>query len=182
MESPFGSGVGPGGTSGQVEAEPAPVPSEVEGASDPVEPGPVADREPAAGSPEEVPAVAAVDVAAPANAATPSVATEAAAGPSQLASLDQLAQQFEQLGRSWSMAETIALSTATGTSVIFSAGYLLWAVRGGSLVTSVLCAIPAWRLLDPIPVLEFERRKTRRWKRDKDAAADSDTGPEMLFE
>ena len=31
--------------------------------------------------------------------------------------------------------------------------YLLWLVRGGALVASALSALPAWRMLDPLPVL-----------------------------
>jgi hypothetical protein len=31
--------------------------------------------------------------------------------------------------------------------------YLLWLIRGGALVASALSALPAWRILDPLPVL-----------------------------
>jgi large repetitive protein len=31
--------------------------------------------------------------------------------------------------------------------------YVLWLVRGGVLLGSYLSALPAWRLLDPLPVL-----------------------------
>jgi hypothetical protein len=31
--------------------------------------------------------------------------------------------------------------------------YILWLVRGGVLLGSYLSAMPAWRLLDPLPVL-----------------------------
>jgi len=32
-------------------------------------------------------------------------------------------------------------------------GYLLWLIRGGTLMGSVLSSLPAWRLVDPLPVL-----------------------------
>jgi hypothetical protein len=37
--------------------------------------------------------------------------------------------------------------------VSLSVGYLVWLVRGGILLSSLLSALPAWRMLDPLPVL-----------------------------
>jgi hypothetical protein len=45
--------------------------------------------------------------------------------------------------------------------------YLLWLVRGGALVASALSALPAWRILDPLPVLS-------RVNDDEDDEADED--------
>jgi hypothetical protein len=46
----------------------------------------------------------------------------------------------------------VATSTTAVTSGL-SVGYVLWMTRGGLLVASLLSSLPAWRLLDPIPVL-----------------------------
>ncbi len=35
----------------------------------------------------------------------------------------------------------------------FSIGYLIWLLRGGVLIGSVMSSLPAWRTLDPLPVL-----------------------------
>ncbi|MEQ9407094.1 MAG: cadherin domain-containing protein [Fuerstiella sp.] len=43
-----------------------------------------------------------------------------------------------------------AAVTATGSLTV---GYVLWAIRGGWLVSSVLAQMPAWRLMDPLVVL-----------------------------
>lgn len=45
---------------------------------------------------------------------------------------------------------------AVGTTVIstFSLGYVLWSLRGGHLLTTFLATMPAWRLMDPLPVLQ----------------------------
>ena len=43
--------------------------------------------------------------------------------------------------------------TSTGLSTGLSVGYLLWLVRGGTLMGSVLSSLPAWRFVDPLPVL-----------------------------
>ncbi len=32
-------------------------------------------------------------------------------------------------------------------------GYVLWLIRGGALLGSVLSSLPAWKLIDPLPVL-----------------------------
>jgi hypothetical protein len=38
-------------------------------------------------------------------------------------------------------------------SLSVTLAYLLWLLRGGALAASVLAAMPAWRLLDPLPIL-----------------------------
>ncbi len=47
----------------------------------------------------------------------------------------------------------VGAAAATGTFAVLSAGYAAWTVRGGYLLSSVLTALPAWRLMDPLPVL-----------------------------
>ena len=37
---------------------------------------------------------------------------------------------------------------------MFSVGYVLWTLRGGHLLTTFLATMPAWRLMDPLPVLQ----------------------------
>ncbi|MBC7602333.1 MAG: hypothetical protein H7255_06685, partial [Ramlibacter sp.] len=46
-----------------------------------------------------------------------------------------------------------ATITVAGVSLGVSVAYVLWLIRGGVLVSSYLSAMPAWRLLDPLPVL-----------------------------
>ena len=45
----------------------------------------------------------------------------------------------------------VATSAALSTSV--SIGYVIWILRGGVLLSSLLAALPAWRSIDPLPVL-----------------------------
>ena len=42
-----------------------------------------------------------------------------------------------------------AIAVSTGLSV----GYVVWLVRGGMLLSTLLSSIPAWQLLDPLPIL-----------------------------
>jgi hypothetical protein len=51
-------------------------------------------------------------------------------------------------------SETFAVGSATVTVTALSAGYLLWTLRGGSLLASFLSSLPAWRMMDPLPILE----------------------------
>ena len=46
-----------------------------------------------------------------------------------------------------------AIVMSTGLSV----GYVVWLMRGGMLLSSLLSSLPAWQLLDPLPILA--RRK-----------------------
>jgi hypothetical protein len=67
-----------------------------------------------------------------------------------------LAEELEALRETLREQDEIQ---ARGT-VVLAAGslsmtlaYLLWLIRGGALVASALSALPAWRILDPLPVL-----------------------------
>jgi hypothetical protein len=67
-----------------------------------------------------------------------------------------LAEELESLRETLREQDEIQ---ARGT-VVLAAGslsmtlaYLLWLIRGGALVASALSALPAWRILDPLPVL-----------------------------
>jgi hypothetical protein len=59
-----------------------------------------------------------------------------------------------------------------GSASILSAGaslaYLLWVVRGGSLLSSLLSSIPAWKLVDPLPILDHLGKTAAMLRRDKD--------------
>jgi hypothetical protein len=47
---------------------------------------------------------------------------------------------------------TMTISVA-GVSLGLSVAYVLWLIRGGVLMGSYLSALPAWRVLDPLPIL-----------------------------
>jgi len=61
-------------------------------------------------------------------------------------------------------------------TALLSAGYVLWALRGGSLLASMLATLPVWRWLDPLPILESreddEKRKRKRGASAKDKDPD----------
>jgi hypothetical protein len=69
----------------------------------------------------------------------------------------------------------VTAGSATVVSFSASAAYLVWMLRGGSLLSSLLSVFPAWKSMDPIPVLEsFEKsRKTRNSKAEDDDSLES---------
>jgi hypothetical protein len=68
--------------------------------------------------------------------------------------LDTLHQQIET---SSDRIDHIA-GTATVVTAALSTGYVIWALRGSFLVASFLSTIPTWRSLDPLPIIEGNRR------------------------
>ena len=55
----------------------------------------------------------------------------------------------------------IIAGTASLVSVGMSVMYFLWAVRAGSVLSSLLSSMPAWKLVDPLPILDQFASKRR---------------------
>ncbi|MBN1765387.1 MAG: hypothetical protein JW860_09035, partial [Sedimentisphaerales bacterium] len=66
----------------------------------------------------------------------------------------QAANHVNDQVRIQSQIEAVTVGTVSSVSGALSVGYAVWALRGGSLLASVLSSMPAWRLLDPLPVLD----------------------------
>lgn len=60
-----------------------------------------------------------------------------------------------------------AAGSAVGVTSVLTAGYVLWTVRGGWLVAGLLAQMPAWRLVDPLVVLDYLNEEENE-KRDED--------------
>ena len=63
--------------------------------------------------------------------------------------LDQNQSQLTQLAEQPRMAAGTAITVTSSLTI----GYVIWLVRGGLLLSSVLSSMPAWRWIDPVPVL-----------------------------
>jgi hypothetical protein len=55
-----------------------------------------------------------------------------------------------------------------------SIGYVVWLLRGGLLLSSLISSLPAWHIIDPLPVLSRSRRT-------RDNANAEDDPVEKLF-
>lgn len=73
-----------------------------------------------------------------------------------LSAYDNLATQVDAQQEDW-YRQNLSWQTIVGGSVGItsglSVGYLIWLIRGGTLIGSVLSSLPAWRFVDPLPVL-----------------------------
>jgi hypothetical protein len=58
--------------------------------------------------------------------------------------------------------KVLALGATTIVTSALSAGYVVWLLRGGSLVASLMAVLPAWRTMDPLPILESFEESRRK--------------------
>jgi hypothetical protein len=63
-----------------------------------------------------------------------------------------LADFKEEIDGEIRLGKTV-LGSAMAASVGLSAGYVIWMLKGGSLLASVLSSLPAWQLADPLAIL-----------------------------
>ena len=84
-----------------------------------------------------------------ANAATAEPSANLSGVDSFKRELDQLRDQLKGHTR---LEQIVVASTIAATSGL-TVGYVIWLIRGGILIGSLLSSLPAWRLIDPLPVL-----------------------------
>jgi hypothetical protein len=65
---------------------------------------------------------------------------------------DNLDRLRNEVRENFALEQSLSVSVA-GVSLGLSLVYVLWLIRGGVLMGSYLSALPAWRILDPLPVL-----------------------------
>ena len=67
-------------------------------------------------------------------------------------------QQWDDSGQEFEKSPVSYLVGSAGTAAgLFSVGYVLWALRGGALVTAAASSLPTWRLIDPAALLSAYR-------------------------
>ena len=49
--------------------------------------------------------------------------------------------------------ETIVVGSAAATSMSMTTGYVIWLLRGGTLITSMMSSMPLWQRFDPLQVI-----------------------------
>ncbi len=55
------------------------------------------------------------------------------------------------------------VSSIKGTGIALSAGMVAWLLRGGTLLSTFLASMPAWKNFDPIPILDMNKKDQERW-------------------
>ena len=80
---------------------------------------------------------------------------------------DELGQTMEEQAGGLSLF----VDMVKGTALAFSAGFVAWLVRGGTLLAGLLASLPAWRYFDPVPILGMTKHDKEAWtRRVKEAA------------
>jgi hypothetical protein len=87
--------------------------------------------------------------------------------------LDTFQEELAEDGATKETFEKFAVG-ATAVSVTgLSVGYVLWLIRGGTLLASLMSSLPAWCSMDPLPVLDsFDNSENRR-REDNDISLQS---------
>jgi hypothetical protein len=68
----------------------------------------------------------------------------------------QMTEQLDQMRdglRHETRIESGTIAATAATSLGLSVGYVIWVLRGGVLLSTLVSSLPAWRLVDPLPVL-----------------------------
>jgi hypothetical protein len=91
---------------------------------------------------------------------------------------NSLAEQLDQLRQEVADAQHAGMISLASTALVstgLSVGYVIWLVRGGVLMTSLMSVVPAWAGMDPLPVLA-EMRRAQGGLAGSDGAEDDDDG------
>jgi hypothetical protein len=97
-------------------------------------------------------------------AGVPAINTRAASV-SLVIGLESMARQMG----SRNGGESVSVRAVRHAFVTITVGYVVWSLRGASLLASLLTSMPLWRSLDPLPILENrskssqQKKKRRRW-------------------
>jgi hypothetical protein len=92
-----------------------------------------------------------------------------------LRGLDELQRQMAEGSLDQRSVVASSIAVTSGLSI----GYVVWLVRGGVLASSMLSALPAWKLIDPLPVLAAAGAVKRHRG---PPAADADSDVERFFD
>ena len=72
----------------------------------------------------------------------------------------------------------------TGASLVLSAGFVSWILRGGALASALLSSMPMWKGFDPLPILlaRKKRKKDAQERAERDAKILRESEVDRLFE
>jgi hypothetical protein len=101
-------------------------------------------------------------------------------------SASSLAEQLDRVRQEVAEAQQAGMVSLASTALVstgLSVGYVIWLVRGGVLMTSLMSVVPAWAGMDPLPVLaEMRRAEGGRTGGGADDPGDEDMGDDDPIE
>ncbi len=68
--------------------------------------------------------------------------------------LDDFREKLNDLTNADKFTRNLVVGTTATVGSSLTVGYVLWLLRGGSLLASFVSTLPAWSLIDPLPILE----------------------------
>ena len=71
--------------------------------------------------------------------------------------LDEVIRGLEESVAAEAAQQTYVTRIAAASGVTLSVGFVVWALRSTALLTSLFATIPAWQMLDPLPVVASHR-------------------------
>ncbi|WP_299660704.1 BspA family leucine-rich repeat surface protein [uncultured Psychromonas sp.] len=98
--------------------------------------------------------------------------------------LDKMQQDLDASAEQNQIIQDLNVGTVAGVGITGAAIFVSWLLRGGSLLASLLTAMPAWRSLDVLPILTASEALTPAESSDPDAAGGDAAGANIdaLFE
>jgi len=87
------------------------------------------------------------------------------------AKLDEVIERLEEAVASETEDQVHVTRIAAASGVTLSVGFVVWALRSSALLASLFATVPAWQLLDPLPVVATHRRERRLRKRAQEKMA-----------
>ncbi len=88
--------------------------------------------------------------------------------------LNSFRDQLESQQHSSALVEDIVVGTTTAVTGGLTVGYVIWLIRGGSLLATMISVMPTWMSFDPLPVMD--RFEEERSEEDKESLASIVTG------
>ena len=96
--------------------------------------------------------------------------------------LDHIQQQLGDTLEMDGKRGKLIIGAATGLGASVFAGYVIWALRGSSLLLGTLTAMPMWRCFDPLPVLMGYGKKRKDRDETKSSKSELDKDETMVKE
>ncbi len=93
----------------------------------------------------------------------------------------QITRETAERSRSEANVETVTAAAAGTVTLAASTGYFIWTLQSGGLLASALSAMPAWRWMDPMTILDTRGGTSgRRWGRGGSKADPGDEGEQRI--
>ena len=68
--------------------------------------------------------------------------------------LNSIRSQLHDQGQASVGVEDFVVGTTTAVTGGLTVGYVVWLIRGGSLLATMVSVVPSWMSFDPLPVMD----------------------------